>query len=245
MTNHYDSMRELMNLFEDTDDSKILTEAGALSRFGNKIKAGLGNKNAQGAVDRDALSKQLEDNYNRWIGRTGQDSNLEALQTFLQKIGFENEEINGFTSEVVKFVTRNINNQDGEVKPVDVNINRNELGNVMDRAAEFAFKNNFNISGKQQQQQTSNNNTKTSQTATTDTNDSEEEVQPSKNDIKNLTFSDREIKKLYDVGVSDMDVRNLIADSKTNGFNRFDGEAKEKMAAIAYVLMRYTRGTNI
>lgn len=53
------------------------------------------------------------------------------------------------------------------------------------------------------------------------------------------------INSLIHNNVDEDDIKNLTYDSKQVKFENFDNEAKEKLAAIAYAMLRYTKGVDI
>lgn len=237
------NMRKIINLFEDVKED---LEESWLSDTLTKIQAGLGDAESQGKLDKNNLAKTLKDNFNRWIGRTNRDGTLEDIQTFLQKVGFKNNEINDFTQTTINLITqyieKNKNIQKDDIKPSDFKINPKEINDIMDKASAFAFNNEFNILGNNQKQSANSSNNEKQQSDNSSNNNDGQQKQSTTNI---LNFNTNMIDSLKYNSVNQGDVNNLTYDSKHVKFDRFDNEAKEKLAAIGYALLRYSKGINI
>lgn len=217
-------MRKYINLFE----SEQIQEASWISNALTKLKASGGNSVAQGQQERNELAETLSNNFGKWIGRTNREGTLKDIQEFLQTVGFTNEEINQFTQKTIEVLSKQF--KPGETAN-DFILNNNDINNIMNQAAAFSFNNEFVIKGedKSNSQKQTDKNIKNKSPANNNT----------------LNFNDKMINSLIHNNVGEDDIKNLTYDSKQVKFENFDNEAKEKLAAIAYAMLRYTKGANI
>jgi hypothetical protein len=83
-------MRSFITLLEDAGSSgEPVTEGPILNRLANKALGAIGNKRAQGRVQRDTLAKQMQDGFSVWVGKTNRKGTADDVQQYLQMIGFE------------------------------------------------------------------------------------------------------------------------------------------------------------